>query len=99
MATTKPKGRDGMQARKFGRRDILKGAAALATLGLGSDLLRAQSESTGREAAAGATTKSLPARGEFVIRGAIVLSMDAGIGELARGDVHVRDGVIVAVAA
>jgi len=42
---------------------------------------------------------SLPARGEFVVRGAHVLSMDGTIGDLPNGDVHVRDGAIVAVAA
>jgi len=42
--------------------------------------------------------KALPGRGEFVIRGAAILTMDAGIGDFARGDVHVRDGAIVAVA-
>ena len=40
----------------------------------------------------------LPARGEFVVRGAHVLSMDDKIGDLAVGDVHVRDGAIVTVA-
>jgi cytosine/adenosine deaminase-related metal-dependent hydrolase len=40
-----------------------------------------------------------PPRGEFVVRGAYVLSMDAAVGDLPRGDVHVRDGAIVAVAA
>ena len=39
-----------------------------------------------------------PARGEYLIRGGTVLSMDPGIGTLERGDVHVRDGSIVAVA-
>ena len=34
-----------------------------------------------------------------MIRGATVLTLDPKIGDLARGDVHVRDGVIVAVAA
>lgn len=41
--------------------------------------------------------RGLPRRGEFTIRGAYVLSMDAGIGDVAGGDVHVRDGRIVAV--
>ena len=40
---------------------------------------------------------SLPPRGEFVVRGAHVLSMDDAIGDLPAGDVHVRDGAIVAV--
>jgi cytosine/adenosine deaminase-related metal-dependent hydrolase len=44
-------------------------------------------------------TDSLPARGEFVVRGAYVLSMDDRIGDFPTGDVHVRDGAIVAVAA
>src|SRR5262245_60991813 len=39
-----------------------------------------------------------PARGEYLIKGGIVLSMDPAIGTLASGDVHVRDGAIVAVA-
>lgn len=38
-----------------------------------------------------------PPRGEFVIRGAHVLTLDDGTGDLPEGDVHVRDGVIVAV--
>lgn len=41
---------------------------------------------------------TLPPRGEFVVRGAHVLSMDDAIGDLPSGDVHVRDGSIVAVA-
>jgi cytosine/adenosine deaminase-related metal-dependent hydrolase len=41
----------------------------------------------------------LPARGEFIVRGAHVLSMDEKIGDLPAGDVHVRNGAIVAVAA
>ena len=51
------------------------------------------------QAVAGRAAKTLPARGEFVIRGATILTMDSAIGDFARGDVHVRDGTIVAVAA
>src|SRR5215467_8157517 len=40
----------------------------------------------------------LPQRGEFVVRNAIIISMDAALGDLARGDIHVRNGEIVAVA-
>jgi len=39
----------------------------------------------------------LPARGEFVVRNAYVLTMDPKIGDVPRGDIHVRDGTIVAV--
>ena len=40
---------------------------------------------------------SPPARGEFVIDGAHVLTMDARLGEFVGGQVHVKDGAIVAV--
>jgi 5-methylthioadenosine/S-adenosylhomocysteine deaminase len=39
----------------------------------------------------------LPGRGEFVIRGAYVMTMDAALGDIPGGNVHVRDGSIVAV--
>jgi cytosine/adenosine deaminase-related metal-dependent hydrolase len=58
----------------------------------------------GTAAALGATALApraaqaeLPGRGAFVIRNAIVLTMDPALGDFARGDVHVRDGAIVAV--
>jgi 5-methylthioadenosine/S-adenosylhomocysteine deaminase len=81
---------------KIGRRTVLKAATALAAAGFAPGLLFAQSGSGGRT---GRSAKGLPARGEFVIRGATILTMDAGIGDFVRGDVHVRDGEIVAVAA
>jgi cytosine/adenosine deaminase-related metal-dependent hydrolase len=40
-----------------------------------------------------------PAGREYVIRGGHVLSMDAAIGDFPVGDVHVRDGAIVATGA
>jgi 5-methylthioadenosine/S-adenosylhomocysteine deaminase len=39
----------------------------------------------------------LPARGEFIIRGAYVMTMDPALGDITGGDVHVKDGTIVAV--
>ena len=42
-------------------------------------------------------THPQPERTEFVIRGANVVTMDPQLGEIAGGDVHVRDGAIVAV--
>src|SRR6516164_9758604 len=47
---------------------------------------------------AGILGASLPARGELLIRGATVLTMDPAVPNLAVGDVHVRDGTILAVA-
>ena len=38
-----------------------------------------------------------PSGGEFLLRGGHVVSVDPTIGEIPRGDVHIRDGVIVAV--
>jgi len=77
--------------RKHGidRRTILAGTTALSAAAILPRSALAQSGSTG----------SLPARGEFVVRGAHVLSMDEKIGDLPSGDVHVRNGAIAAVAA
>ena len=41
---------------------------------------------------------ALPARGELLIRGATILTMDPAVPDLAAGDVHVRGGIIVAIA-
>ena len=75
------------------RRQLLKGAAATAAGAIAPRRIFAQPAA--RYGAAGA---SLPARGEFVIRGATLLTMDPAVPDLATGDVHVRDGAIVAVA-
>ena len=74
----------------FGRRRFLAGATSFGMLGLnGLTAARAQ---TGIP-----TSAPLPARTNFVIRGAYVLTMDATLGEFPQGDVHVRDGMIAAV--
>src|SRR5499427_1872171 len=39
----------------------------------------------------------LPSRGEFIVRNAHVLTMDPALRDLDRGDIHVRNGIIVAV--
>src|SRR5689334_21396 len=74
----------------FSRRRMLQSATAVAAAMLSPRAILAQ------QAARPAT--SLPARGEIVIRGATVLTMDPAVPDLASGDVHVRDGTIVAVA-
>ena len=63
------------------RRSLLNGAAGTA-LGI---------------ATAQAQNPPQPAANEFLIRDAFVLTMDAATGDLPHGDVHVRDGAIVAV--
>src|SRR6266850_2349550 len=71
------------------RRSFLGGAAAL-TVAAGADVAGAV-ESRG--------TFNLPARGEFLIRSGYVMTMDPTLGDIARGDVHVKNGAIVAVGA
>ena len=39
----------------------------------------------------------LPSRGEFVVRGAYVMTMDPDLGDIPGGDVHVKNGEIIAV--
>jgi cytosine/adenosine deaminase-related metal-dependent hydrolase len=83
-----------MIAKKFSRRGLMQGAAALgAAVVMPQQLLAQQAPRT-----AGIPGSSLPARGELLIRGATVLSMDPAVPDLAAGDVHVREGTIVAVA-
>jgi 5-methylthioadenosine/S-adenosylhomocysteine deaminase len=48
-------------------------------------------------AATKASTSTPPAHREYLIRGAAIISMDPSVGDFAKGDVHVRDGAIVAV--
>lgn len=74
------------------RRKVLTASAALGAAGMMPRFAQAQTP-------AQRPAEALPARGEFVVRGAHVLSMDDAIGDLPSGDVHVRDGAIVAVAA
>jgi cytosine/adenosine deaminase-related metal-dependent hydrolase len=75
---------------KFGRRGLLRGAVAAGAVGLVGRPAAVLAQ--GRRGRAG-----LPARGNFVIRNAYVMTMDAGLGDVEGGDVHVRDGAIAAV--
>jgi len=79
---------------KLSRRALMRGAAALGTAALLPQRLWAQP--VARSGAPALTP--LPARGELLVRGATVLTMDPAVPDLAVGDVHVRDGAIVAVA-
>lgn len=81
------------------RRDFLRDATALGALGL-TGCANFPLGAVGTEAAASGTSAAsgrLPAQGEFVIRNAYVMTMDAGTGDLADADVHVSKGAIVAV--
>src|ERR1043165_6228246 len=83
-----------MRRMTLDRRRLLQGTAALATATLAPRPLFAQAPAR----SASSPPSPLPPRGEFVVRGATVLTMDPAVPDLASGDVHVRDGSIVAVA-
>jgi 5-methylthioadenosine/S-adenosylhomocysteine deaminase len=74
------------------RRSFIRGAAALGAAGaagLFSSPLMAQAQGGG--------ASNLPARGEFTIANAYVMTMDGTLGDIAGGSVHVRNGEIIAV--
>src|SRR5215831_18003293 len=76
------------------RRRFIGGAAALGAAGaagLFSSPLMAQPRR------GDAASSRLPARGEFTIANAYVMTMDRALGDIADGAVHVRNGEIVAV--
>src|ERR1043166_373448 len=82
-----------MTGMALSRRRLLQGASVLATATVVPGGLFAQPVRS-----AAAPGAALPARSEFLIRGATVLTMDPAVADLAGGDVHVRDGSIIAVA-
>jgi 5-methylthioadenosine/S-adenosylhomocysteine deaminase len=73
------------------RRGFMRGAAALGVVGASGML----SSPLMAQAQGGATR--LPARGEFTIANAYVMTMDRNLGDFTSGSVHVRDGEIVGV--
>lgn len=80
--------------RTLSRRGFLGATGALGVAGLGGNIgddVPVRGRRRERQAA------RLNRCGEFVVRGAAVLTMDPALGDLPRGDVHVRDGAIVDV--
>ena len=77
-----------VDASHLSRRRVLQGGIALGALG-----------AVGLPAAyaAPAAAPRLPARGNIVIRNAYVMTMEPATPDIKDGDVHVKDGVIVAV--
>ena len=77
----------------FHRRGVFKFAGAFAAA---FGFLRSSASAQTAPANNGVDAQ-LPSRGEFIVRGGHVLTMDAVLGDLPVGDIHVRDGAIVAV--
>jgi cytosine/adenosine deaminase-related metal-dependent hydrolase len=76
-----------VNATRWNRREVLSGVLAAGALS------SAPFRSSLGQQRAGAMTE----RSELLIRNAYVLTMDAALGDIAGGDVHVRDGTIAAV--
>ena len=77
------------------RRGFLGALTALGSISLAA--CATNSTKASRLLAASRATGQLPPRGEFVVRNAYVLTMDPKLGDIPRGDVHVRNGMLVAV--
>jgi cytosine/adenosine deaminase-related metal-dependent hydrolase len=76
------------------RRNFLEAVAALSSVGLAACASSAQQGSFSSKAL---SSGKLPGRGEFVIRKAYLVTMDEKLGDIPNGDVHVRNGALVAV--
>ena len=81
--------------RGFVKRVVGAGAASL----IGSQAFAQAAQSSRHEPAERSTVPAgkLPARGEFIVRNGYVLTMDEMLGDLPDGDVHVKNGAIIAV--
>src|SRR5438067_1380384 len=73
------------------RRGFLGALTALGSISLAA--CATNSTKASRLLAASRATGQLPPRGEFVVRNAYVLTMDPKLGDIPRGDVHVRNGI------
>jgi cytosine/adenosine deaminase-related metal-dependent hydrolase len=61
---------------------------------LGASLVTARAYAQG---AAPVAAGAVPTGKDFILRGGMVVTMDPAIGDLLKGDVHVKDGAIVAI--
>ena len=80
---------------KLGRRDFIGRMAALGAAGVTG--INIFSAGCGQAAPPASRSTELPARGEFIVRDAYVMTMDPTLGDLSTGHVHVKNGEIVAV--
>ena len=78
-----------MAGRNLTRREWMMASSALGAAALAPSRLLAQAKAR--------PTGVFRPRGEYLIRGATIITMDPTIGDLPVGDIHVRDGAIVAI--
>ena len=83
------------KANTISRRDFIGAVTALGSIGLAA--CSTSSQQSSRLWAADRASGRLPPRGEFVVRNADIVSMDPKLGDIPNGDVHVRDGALVAI--
>jgi len=76
----------------LGRRAFMQGLAGVGVASASSATVAEAQQGNGA-----AASRALPRRGEFVIRNAYILTMDSSLGDVDGGDIHVRDGAIVAI--
>ena len=76
------------------RRSFMRGVAAL---GAASAANASPALAQALRPPADLRTPVLPARGEFVLRNAHIMTMDPALGDFPGGSVHVRNGEIIAV--
>jgi len=79
------------------RRDFIAAVTVLSAAGMAA--CAATSQQSSRLWTADRGSSKLPPRGEFVVRNAYIVTMDPKLGDIPNGDVHVRDGALVAVGA
>lgn len=80
--------------RIIGRRRFIESLAGLGAANLVTSSVLGAQQNGGE---VGRPSGRLPARTEFVVRNAYVLTMDPTLGDLPDGDVHVKNGEIIAV--
>ena len=77
---------------KMSRRRFLGAATALGTMALAN---RAAGAAQGAMGAAEDVSGQLPARGEFIVKNAHVLTMDPKLGEIAGGDIVTGGATVI----
>jgi 5-methylthioadenosine/S-adenosylhomocysteine deaminase len=83
------------KANQISRRNFIEAVAALGAVGLSA--CAANSPQSARLSPSERGSGKLPSRGEFVVRNAYVVTMDSKLSDIPNGDVHVRNGALVAV--